>query len=299
MLNTDFDGYQMEDEAAQVEQPGKNGYEVVVKKGAETIELFVDETGKIIKKENVKPEKENEETEEQGEENDEYGEMEKDEDANHQMISLGFRKNFDLSNLIFSTTGANKYFILKPGYQLVLEGEEDGEKAHLEITVLDETKTIGDIETRIVEEKESVNGEIVEISHNYYAYCNETGDIYYFGEDVDIYEDGEVKEHEGAWYAFENGAKPGIIMPGDIKIGDRYYQEQAPSVAMDRAENISVSETFETPAGNFTNCLKTKEGTGLNPEEQEYKLYAPNVGLIQDENLLLVKYGQIAGTADE
>ena len=66
MLNTDFDGYQMEDEAAQVEQPGKNGYEVVVKKGAETIELFVDETGKIIKKENVKPEKENEETEEQG-----------------------------------------------------------------------------------------------------------------------------------------------------------------------------------------------------------------------------------------
>ncbi len=301
MLNTDFEGFEMKDEVIKVESSEQNGYEVEVEKEGKSFELFVDESGKLVKKESVSEEEENEGNEkaEKADEDHEYGEVEEDDDANHQTILLGYCRDFDLENLTFSTTGENKYFILKPGYQLVLEGEEDGEKTHLEITVTDETKTIGEIETRVVEERESVNGETVEVSRNYYAYCNETGDVFYFGEDVDIYEDGEVKEHEGAWHAFENGVKPGIIMPGEIKINDKYYQELAPGEAMDRAENISVTETFETPAGNFTNCLKTKESSGLNPEEHEFKLYAPNVGLIQDENLLLVKYGQVAGVAGE
>jgi len=37
---------------------------------------------------------------------------------------------------IVKPTGRNPYFILVPGYQLVLEGQEDGEEMHVEITVL-------------------------------------------------------------------------------------------------------------------------------------------------------------------
>ena len=62
---------------------------------------------------------------------------------------------------------------------------------------------------------------------------------------------------------------------------------------MDRAEILSNKETFETPAGKFENVLKTKETTPLDPLEKEFKLYAPGVGLIQDENMLLVKYGYV------
>ena len=82
-------------------------------------------------------------------------------------------------------------------------------------------------------------------------------------------------------------------MPGVYLLGSRYYQEIAPGIAMDRAEIISISETYKTPAGNFTNCLKTEETSGLKPKEKEYKHYAPGIGLIQDENLLLVKYGYV------
>ena len=192
----------------------------------------------------------------------------------------------------FTTTGSNPYFILEPGYQLVLEGTEDDETVRLVITVLDETKKIGDLETRIVEENESVNGETIEISRNFFAFCEQTSSVYYFGEEVDNYKFGEVVNHSGAWVA-EGDNKAGIIMPGLILIGARYYQEIAPGIAMDRAEIISMIETLQTPAGNFTNCLKVQETTALNPNEMEYKIHAPGIGLIKDEDLLLVKYGYV------
>jgi hypothetical protein len=105
--------------------------------------------------------------------------------------------------------------------------------------------------------------------------------------------DGQVVSHSGEWLAGENGASAGLIMPGEPKVGAKYYQEIAPGMAMDRAEVISVDETFETPAGTFSNCLKTQEGTALNLTEREFKTYAPGIGLIQDENLRLTEYGVV------
>lgn len=187
----------------------------------------------------------------------------------------------------FETSGRNRYFILEPGYQLTLENKEGGK---LVITVLKETRKIGNIETRIVEENESENGKPVEISRNFFAVCKQTGSIYYFGEEVDIYKNGKMTKGADAWTA-EGNNKAGVAMPGLVLLGARYYQEIAPGVAMDRAEIISTSETKQTLAGAFTNCLKTEETTPLKPQEKEFKLYAPGIGLIQDEDLLLTKYG--------
>jgi hypothetical protein len=52
-----------------------------------------------------------------------------------------------------------------------LEAQEDGEMIDLVITVLNETKVVDGIETRVVEERESEDGELVEISRNYFAVC--------------------------------------------------------------------------------------------------------------------------------
>jgi hypothetical protein len=59
---------------------------------------------------------------------------------------------------------------------------------------------------------------------------------------------------------------------------------------MDRAEIISDDVTMETPAGIFKNCIRVEETSGLDPDEKCYKTYAPGVGLIQDEDLLLRRY---------
>lgn len=201
-----------------------------------------------------------------------------------------WRDTFNLKNCSFASSGANSYFILEPGHQLVLEGHEDGELLELIITVLDETKVVDGIETRVVEEREIEGGNLVEVSKNYFAICRPTNDIFYFGEDVDIHEDGEVVNHEGAWLAGENDARPGMIMPGNIEVGLKYYQEVAPGVAEDRAEIVSVNDVLVTPAGNFKQVLKTEETNALEPNEKEYKFYARGIGLIQEEALKLVKY---------
>lgn len=198
--------------------------------------------------------------------------------------------SFNIEELHFSTTGKNKYCILEPSYQLTLEGKDGKDVGKLIVTVLDETKKIGNIETRVVEERETANGELIEISRNYFAMCTDTNSVFYFGEDVDIYKGGRVTDHGGSWKADSENARAGVMMPGIILLGARYYQEYVPGVAMDRAEIISNSETFETPAGKFENCLKTEETSGVE-KGKDYKYYAPGIGLIKDGNLLLTKYG--------
>jgi hypothetical protein len=71
----------------------------------------------------------------------------------------------------------------------------------------------------------------------------------------------------------------------------RYFQEIAPYVALDRAEIISLNETVETPAGTFSGALKIRDGTALNNRVTEVKTYAPGIGLLQDEALLLIEHG--------
>jgi len=193
--------------------------------------------------------------------------------------------SFDIENRTFSSIGQNRFFILEPGYQLVLQSDEE----KVIITVLNETKLIGNIETRVVEEREEENGELKEVSRNFFAICKEHGDVFYFGEEVDDYEDGKIVSHSGAWRADEKDSKAGIIMPGTILLGARHYQEIAPN-AMDRAEIVSDNITMETPAGTFKNCIRIEETSGLDPDDKCYKIYAPGIGLIQDEDLLLTRY---------
>jgi uncharacterized membrane protein YkoI len=159
-------------------------------------------------------------------------------------------------------SGRNPYFVLEPGHVLVLEGE--GET--LTITVLDETRVVHGISKR-------------------------TYDVYYFGEEVDIYKDGAIASHDGAWLSGKDDARFGLMMPGTPLNGARYHQEIAPGVAMDRAEIVDVSVTFETPAGKFERCLKIEESTPLE-KGTESKYYGPGIGLLRDGKMRLVRHGR-------
>jgi len=194
----------------------------------------------------------------------------------------GYTTDFRLGACTFSTTGSNEYFILEPGYQLNFAGEEKDVFIEISITVLDETEMVGPILTRVVEERESEDGELVEVSRNFFAICIETNSVFYFGEDVDIYEDGVIVSHEGAWRAFENGNQPGLIMPGIILLGASYFQEVAPDIALDRAIIVRMDAELEVPAGMFENVLITFETSPLEPFAKDWKFYAPGVGLIKD-----------------
>lgn len=213
-----------------------------------------------------------------------------------------FTDEFPIEDCSFLARGGNPFFDLTPGRQLYLTNQQcvgAGDCDELEelwITVLDETRTIvltddgrkRRVKTRVVEEMEQADGEVVEISRNFFATCGPSNDVYYFGEDVDIYEDGEVVSHDGAWLAGKNGAEPGIIMiDSGFLLGARYYQEVAPGVALDRAEHVAIDLEVPTPAGLFDDCIKVSETTPLEPGHESIKLYCPHIGLVADGDLLL------------
>jgi len=195
-----------------------------------------------------------------------------------------WRTSFAVDKADLADHGRSPYFILEPGYRLYLENGP----VRLVLTVLDETRVVDGVKTRVVEERETKGGHVVEVSRNFFAISKRTGDVYYFGEDVDMYKNGRITGHEGAWLSGINGARFGLILPGKPRVGDRYQQEMAPRVAMDRAEVVTVTETYQTPAGTFKNCLRTRETSGLEAGSED-KLWAPRVGLIKDGDLVLIR----------
>jgi hypothetical protein len=199
-----------------------------------------------------------------------------------------WKDSFQVEKANVTDIGWNTYFILEPGYRLQFT---DGGMT-LTITVLSETKTVDGVTTRVVEEREEKKGQLLEVSRNFFAIDKTTLDVYYFGEEVDIYKKGKVVSHEGAWLAGVAGAKFGLMIPGNPRVGDKYYQELAPKIAMDRAEVVASDAEVKTHAGTFQHCLRIKETSAVESGSSK-KVYAPGVGLIRDDEFVLTRYGKI------
>jgi hypothetical protein len=209
-----------------------------------------------------------------------------------QPAAAAWQEDFGATTCKLTTQGRNDYFVLEPGHQLVLQG--GGVK--MQITVLDQTKDINGVITRVVEEREWDKGQLVEVSRNFYAFCESSKDVLHFGEEVEVYKGGKLVNSDGTWLAGSNGNRPGLVIPGQPKPGQRFYQEIAPGVTLNRGEVVSVTETCKTGAGSFTQCMKIKGTSGMDAKKLEYKYYAPKIGLVRDQNLRLVKVVSAKGS---
>jgi hypothetical protein len=202
----------------------------------------------------------------------------------------------------------NAYLPLPVGAVWVYTGKEQGENIGLQITVLPETERFRfggglNVTTRVVEELEwtdtDADGEIdageqlIEVSRNYFAQAQTgpaPGTVCYFGEDVDIYEAGEIVSHEGAWRADGRrglpGIAPGIFMPASPQPGMSFQQEVAPGVAEDQA-TIARTGTATLPDGTVVNTITVRDFNPLD-NSRGTKVYAQDVGLIEDGPLRLL-----------
>ena len=208
---------------------------------------------------------------------------------------------FDKSNFHDPLKIDNKYFPLKTGTIMIYNGtDEDGKSTSDIFTVTNDTKQIHGITTRVVNDSAFVEGDLVEPTADWYAQ-DDNGNVWYMGEfTTDL--TNKKNPHEGSWEAGVKGARAGIIMLAEPKVGDTYEQEFAKGEAEDKGTVLSLNENVSVPYGSFSNVLKTKDFSNLEPDIVENKYYAQNIGEIKE---LIVKGGseemtliQINGTGD-
>jgi hypothetical protein len=195
-----------------------------------------------------------------------------------------WRDQFTVNRGDLAPTGTNPYITMQPGRVLRLKHGNDT----LTVTILAETQQVDGVQAGVLEERETKNGKLVEVSRNFMATDKRTNDVYYFGEDVDNYKDGRIVNHESAWHAGVSGARFGLMIPARPAAGQKFYQEIAPKVAMDRVEVISTDDTVKTPAGVFEHCVHVRETTPLE-RDVSHKYYAPGIGIIKDDEFELAE----------
>ena len=180
----------------------------------------------------------------------------------------------------FTSEIDNPWLPLRPGARGVnRETAADGSGQRVEVTVLARTRVVMGIETRVVHDVVTEDGELVEDTYDWYAQ-DADGNVWYFGEDTKEFEDGKVATTAGSWEAGVDGAQPGVLLPGEPEVGLAYRQEYDAGNAEDAAEVLSLDEKAEVPLGTFDGVLMTKESTPLEPDVLEHKFYARGVGLV-------------------
>jgi hypothetical protein len=176
----------------------------------------------------------------------------------------------------FTAKVTNKYFTLKPGTKFVYENTSSKSRERIEVTVTKETKTVMGVQTTVVRVREWVGDKIKEDTRDYYAQ-DKSGNVWYFGETVNNYKDGKIVDHKGSWEAGVNGAKPGIIMQREPKVGQTYRQEYYKGKAEDMGTVIAVGKHVKVRYGTFDDCVQIRDWSRIDLTN-EHKYYCAKVG---------------------
>jgi hypothetical protein len=148
------------------------------------------------------------------------------------------------------------------------------------VTVTDRTKLMANgVVARVVHDESRRHGVPVEITEDYYAQ-DARGTVWYLGEATTEYENGKPKSTEGSFEAGVDGARAGVIMPAQPKVGMRYRQEFYRGHAEDRAKIVSLRERVKVPLRRYRRTLMTIETSPLEPDTLEVKFYARGVGVV-------------------
>ena len=219
-------------------------------------------------------------------------------------------ENFDESSINIT----NKWMPLKPGTRMVYEGTtvENGEKIdhRVIITVTDMTKEIDGVNSLVTWDLDYSNGELVEAEIAFFAQ-DKAGNVWRMGEHPEEYEEGKFIL-SSTWIHGVEGSIAGISMHSEPKLDmPSYSQGWAPSVDFtDRAQVDQIGIKNCVPLDCYENVLVIAESSESEPDAQQLKYFAPNVGNIRvgwrgegeitQETLELVEIQQLVlGAFDE
>jgi hypothetical protein len=168
----------------------------------------------------------------------------------------------------------NPYFPLVAGSSYAYEAETGEGLEQTEIEVLTGSREVMGLSATVVHDVVTLDGQLIEDTYDWYAQ-DRLGNVWYLGEDVSNYQDGQLVDKAGSWEAGIDGALPGIIMFGDpsAHVGETYRQEYYQGQEEDMADLLIISENATVPFGSFSNVIKAPDYTPLESDlrEEKYK----------------------------
>jgi hypothetical protein len=183
----------------------------------------------------------------------------------------------------FSARVDNEWFPLTPGTTYVYSGSKDGKPARDVVTVGQGTITIAGAPCRIVRDRLYLGGRLAERTTDWYTQ-DRAGNVWYFGEQTaELDTKGRITSTEGTWQAGADGAKPGIFMPAQPRVGNAYRQEFYKGHAEDHFRIVGIFGSVTPPASK--NALLTQEWTPLEPGAIDHKLYVRGIGTVVERSV--------------
>ena len=190
---------------------------------------------------------------------------------------------FDEDNFPDDVRIDNRYLPLVPGTQRVFEGDVDGVPHTVTFTVTDLSKEIDDVETLVIWDVDSSEGEVLEAELAFFAQ-DRAGNVWNLGEYPEEFDGGQFVGAPNTWFSGEEDAEAGIHMAAQPQIGSSLYlQGVAPAIDfLDCARVVAMGQSVSVPAGNFSDVLETEETNPLVPDDGfQTKQHAPGVGIVK------------------
>jgi hypothetical protein len=182
----------------------------------------------------------------------------------------------------------NPYWPLRPGITNVYLGSTGAGFEIIVVEVLDETRVVDGVESRVVRDRVFLDGLLVEDTHDWFAQ-DDAGNVWYMGEAVVDYaydSSGMLESMStvGSWEAGRDVAGLGVIaraghqMPAMPVVGMVYHQEWYPGEAEDAGEVLALDVAITSSDGSSFTTLQTRDFSTADATLDERKHYAAGIG---------------------
>jgi hypothetical protein len=186
-----------------------------------------------------------------------------------------------------SATIDNKWVPFKPGTRFVWDGwtEEDGERIphRIVFTVTDLTKMVDGVRTRVGWDRDFSDGQLVEAELIFLAQ-DKQGDVWHFGQYSEEWDEGEFVGGQAWLEGYLKGAKAGIYMPADPRLGTPAYSEgfaPPPFFWDDWGKVYKAGKHVCIPLDCYDDVVVIDEFEPSKPGAHQLKYYAPGIGSIR------------------
>ena len=176
----------------------------------------------------------------------------------------------------------NPWFPLEPGSVWHYAGFKQGIRQDDTVRVTLRTKTILSVATTVVHDVVTVNGRPEEVTDDFYAQDRD-GNVWYFGEETEeLNAQGKRTSTEGSFEAGVDGARPGVLIPGNPTVGKAGRQEYLEGVAEDHFRVLAIKTHVSVSFISTNGALRTREWTPLEPGAVDNKFYVRGVGVVRE-----------------